>query len=339
MTTAAEATGAKSELAADIAAGVAALSGGATVTFTQYARVVLPLDGFVFWVRADLLTAPAFANILPAMPIPTAAIVQIAGSMHYSITKQQNEDETVAINQVVFTGTSEVNDLDRIGPNSMLIAEVGPEAIPFAFSQRGRYYAQADLYHYVGDAVYPALQSQIIDSAVGFNAQSLVVSNSLPIWLALNSYTPPYPGFVTGVTLYPSFAVPDNLVPPYGTVHIEAGETRGLQAAPYFGPTLSRYQLSRDRVKVTLYGLGNDAAMTFLDAVFQYSFDYSTIGLSNMPVIRDDKRTQRELSILAMKKTVEFEVTYLQTSVRDIARQTILFTIQGYALQPAVFAA
>jgi len=39
----------------------------------------------------------------------------------------------------------------------------------------------------------------------------------------------------------------------------------------------------------------------------------------NIPVPRDDKRTQAELGVLAIRKTIEFDVNYYQARVRDAA--------------------
>ena len=53
------------------------------------------------------------------------------------------------------------------------------------------------------------------------------------------------------------------------------------------------------------------------------------IGFMNMPVLRDDKRTQNELAILAMKKTMDFEISYYQTRARTIAQQYVLSCVPG----------
>jgi hypothetical protein len=39
--------------------------------------------------------------------------------------------------------------------------------------------------------------------------------------------------------------------------------------------------------------------------------------------IRDEKRTQPELGILAMKKTIEFDVSYYQARANNVARQLL----------------
>lgn len=323
---------AQPQLAAALAAGLATLTEGASVTFTKYVKVVLPLDGFVFWVRSDIASPSAvmaagrlnsFAlGVAPEVTL-TQATITVSGSLHYSVSKAQNEDETVATNQVVFTATSEVNDLNGVGPNVAYIARLGAENIPYAFSTRGRYFAQSKLFHYAGDAIMPAMRSQIVDDPQAFDANAVVASTSLPLWLALNTYEPPYPGFVSPVTLYPSFAVPENLPPPYGAVHVLPDSTRALSSAPHLGPRLQHDQQARERVRITLYGLDNDTAQTFLDTVYQYSLDHCFIGMSTVPILHDEKRTQRELGILAMKKTVDVEVNYSQSACRDVARQLI----------------
>lgn len=343
MASAAEAAAAKGPLAAAIASGVNTLSLNQTVTFTKYVKMVLPLDGFVFWVKTDLVSQSALFNaslfngaLFDQLPhiVTSAPTISIQGSLHYATARQQNEDETAGVNQVVFTALQEVQDFNQIGPLVVYIAEIGAEGVKFAFSQRQPFYAQADTYHYMGTAVLPAMLSQIIDDPADLNNFDLVVSNSLPIWLSLNGYSPPYPGFQNlGLMLYPSFAVPDNIAPPYGVVHIDPSNTRALQATAWIDATSAHWQLTRDLVKVTLYGLRNTAALTFLDVVIQYSRDTDNIGLMNMPIARDEKRTQAELAILAMKKTIEFEVSYFQAAAREIARQYLTDALTTFTVR------
>jgi hypothetical protein len=45
--------------------------------------------------------------------------------------------------------------------------------------------------------------------------------------------------------------------------------------------------------------------------------------MANMPVISDGKRTQTELNIISKKKSILFDVNYLQGVARDEARQLI----------------
>lgn len=344
MTTAQEAAGANTELAGDLAAGVNMLSLSQDVVFTKFVKVVLPLDGFVFWVRADKVGPSALYNATrfnavqynePADIVTASPTLTAKGSLHYATTQQQNEDETVAINQMVFTSLQAVQDFNQVGPNVIFIAEMatdGGETIKFAFSQRRSFYKQAGLYHYVGNAVYPALETQIVENPAALD-RSLVVSNSLPIWLALNNYVTAGLGLSSTVPLYPSFAVPDNLPPPYGAVHIRPETTAALASAPLLGPTLSHDQLVHESVRITIYGLRNDDALTFQDVVNQYSLDTDAIGIMNMPIIRDEKRTQAELAILAMKKSIEFEISYYQSVARNVARQLILSAVPQFIVE------
>ena len=245
------------------------------------------------------------------------------GSLHYSTIVKQNEDETMALNSVIFTSESEVQDFNLIGPTVMYIGEF--EGRRFAFSRRDGFYKQSGIYHYKGDAVYPALASQLVDDISQFDSTNVIVSNSLPIWLGLNQFFP----------MYPSFLVEENIVPPYASVHIPADSTTAIAARPHWSRHGTHSQLVRERVKITLYGIRNFNALDFQDYVFQNSLDNPSVwGLCNMPVMRDEKRTQTELTVIAQKKTFELDVNYYQRRVRDISRQLILKCIPKIILEP-----
>lgn len=353
----AEASGAKPELAAGLAAGVETLSLSDSVVFTQYTRLVLPLDGFVFWVRTGLINPTALLNIM-GLNQPGTMLGQplterlppltksVKGSLHYATTQDQNEDETPGVSTVIFTALSPIQEFNDVQPNTLWIGKYAGDRegddgpITFAFSQRGKYYKAADLYHYSGTAVIPVFAAQLIDTADQLAGRELIVSNSLPAWLSLNGYQPPYPGFTNTIPLYPSFLVPDNLPPPYGSVHIIPELTQALTLAPVLDSTLGQAQMTHDRVRITLYGLTNQAALTFLSAVQQFSYDLCQIGFMSVPVIRDEKRGSNELNVIAMKKTIEVDVAYDQATMRNVARQMIERTIVDYQPQPlSAFAA
>jgi hypothetical protein len=191
----------------------------------------------------------------------------------------------------------------------------------------GLNYQQAGLWHYRGFAVYPALASQLVESAADLPVGP-IVSNSLPIWLAQNAMAP----------VYPSFLVPDNVVPPYITAHIEPSQTVALQGFPEFiwpGVTeggsdpsplhdLPSSQLMRDTVRLTMYGFNNQQAIQFYASLIDYSLNTDEFGFCNSPAIRDEKRTQVEIAALAMKKTLEIQASYYQGTADAIARRLIL---------------
>lgn len=281
-------------------AGLRVLSDDQQIPFTQYIRYVLPLDGYVYWLATQQTI--------------------IRGSLHYPADKRQLEDETISISRVVFTTGVPVQEFNAIGPNTIWIGEAA--GLKFAFSQQAPYYQAAGIYHYSGDAVYPAMESQLVQLGAQLPPKTLIVSNSLPAWLSLLSYNPPW--LVNpGITLFPSFAVPDNLRPPYGAVHIMSEDTRPMAGLPVIGAMSAHSQLACDRVRITLYGTTNTQALAFLDLVNQYSADTDNIGMMGAVVARDEKRTQAELGVLAMKKTFLFEVDYLQSAMPGVALQLI----------------
>lgn len=304
-----------------LAAGVDMLSGTQQVSFVPYVRTILPLDGYVFW----LSSAIASPQQLAKSGIPSADPVLVIGSLHYASQGSQQEDETIVVRSVDFTSESEIDAFAEVAPDVMYVGTWATKfgSFKFTFSRRNSYYRQADLHHYIGDAIYPVFEAQLIDNLASFD-QRQVVSNSLPIWLSMFSENTPFVSFMSiSIPLYPSLLVADDLVPPYASVHIGPDDTRPLQSIPWRGPTSSHFQLCADRVRLTLYGLGNDDAMTFLDYILDYSENTGLIGLMNMPIARDGKRAQIELTALAKQKIIEFEVSYQQQSAREIARQLI----------------
>jgi hypothetical protein len=305
-----EAGAAPSQLQAVLDAGVDQISNDQTVTFQQYTKSTIPTDGYVFW-------------------IATGYSVQFAGSLHVLSERRQEEDQTLAANQFVFTAEEEVSQLNAIAPDTLWVGAWGVDGttLQVAFSATGMNYQQAGLWHYRGFAVYPALASQLITNAGDLPAGP-IVSNSLPIWLSQNSLAP----------VYPSFLVPDNIVPPYITAHIDPNSTVALQSFPLFDwsgrsnpntdPSplyeVPSWQLMRDTVRLTMYGFTNQQAIQFYASLMDYSANTDDFGFCNSPSIVDDKRTQVEIAAIAMKKTMVIQASYYQGTADAIARRLIL---------------
>ena len=300
--------------AASLLAGLRTLSLDEEIVFWQHIRKVLPLDGCVFWLATQPLV--------------------VQGSLHVSAVKQQLEDETISVNRVVFTTANEIEQFNAVAPGELWIGEA--HGLKFAFSSTGLFYKPSGLWHYFGDAVYPALESQLVPVGAELSDRDLIVSNSLPAWLAIVGYAPEWWTLNPAITLFPSFLVPANLPPPYGAVHIVPAETQWLGALPLLRRRSSHHRLASDRVRVTLYGATNEAALAFEDTVYQFSQDTNAIGIMEPAVVRDEKRTQAELGVLAMKKTLDFQVSYDQTAMRDIARQQIKQVFETFLPQPFV---
>lgn len=302
MPSIAESLNNQSQLADGLAAGVNTLSLNQTVTFTKYTQSTLPTDGYVFWVNAG-------------------SPVTIQGSLHYATDRQQNEDETIDIDRIIFTALEQVDIFNDIAPTTLYIGTFN--GLQFAFSARGSFYKQANLYHYVGNAVYPALASQLINSSADLPIEP-IVSNSLPIWLSQNSFAP----------VYASYLVPANVVPPYITAHVEPALTEVPSFPIYTWPgtpdpdtalqPMPSTQLAKDHVRLTLYGFNNQTAIQYFSSLIDYSLNTDNFGFGNSPAIRDEKRTQTEMMVIAMKKTIDIEAWYYQGTADAIARRLIL---------------
>lgn len=298
------------QLTAALEAGLEQISNPIDVVFTQYIRYVLPLDGFVFWLRTQQTT--------------------FRGSVHLAAVTNQEEAATYAMQHVVFSTTQPIKDFDEPDPQAMWVGTFpgsGDEGAKFSFSRQGYFSPKARLYHYEGDAVNAFVANQLVDVGSQLPADTLVVSNSLPAWLAIPKYSPVWlvPNVNAQIPIFPSFLVPPNIVPPYGVVHIMPETTRAMQMAPLITTLSSHHMLTTERVRVTLYGLTNTQALDWMDLVFRYSVDTSTFGLMGEPTaVKDMKTPQPELGIIVMEKTLEFEIAYNQYAMRDTALQLIL---------------
>lgn len=340
-----ESAGSRHQMAATLQTGMRVLDENQTITFVRYVRLVLPIDGSVFWVRSNLASLSSLLNAaalnevpLNTPPVAGEEVSFVAnGSLHYMTQANQNEADSATLNRVVFTSEVPIENFNEVGPSIMYLGEW--QGVRFSFAMRENFYEQAKLWHYVGDAVFATQESQIIDTLQEFDGRQ-VVSNSLPLWLDLaNPYIPviglgglPWP-------IFPAFLVPSNLPPPFVAVHIFPESTQAISSAPILNSTLSHSQLVREKVRLTTYGLRNAEVLDLCDYV-QWQFRNSArMGIMNSPVPRDEHQGQVELGVLAQKKTIEYEVNYLQATARDLARQLILsafvtYTVEGGDIGP-----
>ena len=283
---------------ASLDVGYNTLDEGAKIEFVKYDRYVLPVDGYIFYLR-DLAAKP----------------LNVSGSIHYRTDVKQNSDETIGINRVLFTTETQTQDFNSLVNTSVYIGQVADaegNLIRFAFSSSGKFFESSGLYHYQGDAIYPAMYSQIIDNPILPITLQQVATNSLPIWLQLTALMP----------IFPAFLAPTNLQPPYATVEITDTVAKGT--APYVDSQSSHYQLAGEKCKIVIYGLSNNTALDFQDYIIDQSLTYDNFGIENMPIIKDEQRTQSELTMIANKKSIEFEINYYQQRVNTITRQLIL---------------
>lgn len=302
-------SGAQTQVGGALSDGTTVLDLDQEIEFQAYSRVVLPYDKFVYWQPTGTLT--------------------VKGSIHWSQDVQQSVDETAGVAHITFTTREEIEIFSSAPINTIYIAEA-ESGLRFAFSAQQGFYTQAGLWHYSGKSIYPSFDSQILDRPGMIDPARAVVSNSLPLWIALSAYKPFY-GFTPNVELFPSFLVDPNIAPPYGAVHIEGLEP--LQTVPYIDSNSASYQLVCDRVRITLYGLQSDESIDFMNAVIQYSRDTENFGLMSMPAILDGKRAQPELQTIAMQKTLEMRVSYLQSRVNTVARQLITQAVPTILIQ------
>lgn len=296
---------AKTELNASLTQGLDDLSRYEVVTFTKYIRKVLPLDGFVFWVKSSILSGCHGCE---------PDTVEVKGFLHLTTESIQDDEQLYDRNVVTFTAQADIDPFNDIGSDVLYIGEFF--GLQFSFSRRTGLNESAGLYHYTGEAIFPHMRSQIINSPADIDLSDIVVSSSLPIWLSLNKFMP----------MYPAMLSMQNLTPPYATVR--CSDARPIAGAFYLDEKANQYQLVSEEVKIFLTGIRNAVAEDFLRYVNDYTLsDDAEMGVMNIPVIQDERVRQNELNALAMRKTITFKVNYYQQRVRDVSRQLITSVI------------
>lgn len=302
----------QSQLAATLQSAVETISSDQHITFRLYVRQVLPLDGFVYWINAAIVS-PEELERLGLTSV--SAEISVQGSLHRQAVTEQNDVTSRDVNNIIFTPTQQIDDFNVESPDSLYLGEY--DGTQFAFSRMESKYTQAGIFHYRGRAVLPTMRTQIIDDP-GDIPDELIISNSVPIWLSMKQFA----------TVFPSYLTPSNLKPPYIVADVQ--NTTALQLAPnYHG----RFQHVQDRVRITLFGFNNQRALEFLDHVVRRAVDDEEYGITNMPVITDGKAGQVEIGVLAQLKYIDFDINYYQATVRDIAEKLITEAVINYEVK------
>ena len=297
------AASASTDMGAVLRSGVEQLSGRQEFTFTLYARLILPADGFVFW-------APA-SSVTPPITTPAQVLKQM-GSLHLSQTTQQERDTSYSRQEVIFTAEEQVIEFEAVADDLLYVLEL-PNGSRAAFNGQRKRYDQADIWHYSGKALLPFESTQFIATPNDIPTDN-VVSNSLPFWLSMSTNALP---------VFPAFLVPQNQLPPY--VSADISQTDGIGSAPLEVPDSSQSQLAHDAIRFTFYGVRSNGVLDFQRSLLQNSLDGSErYGVMNIPVPVDEKRPQTEFGIIAQQKTMDLEVNYYQARARNESRKLIL---------------
>ena len=294
---------APSGMSADLRTGIQQLSGDQQFTFTLYQRLVLPADGFVFY-------APATSVAPPVTPPAAGFSFATNGSLHLTQTTQQERDVNYTRQDVVFTTKTQALDFAAVAEDQLYVLTLPNGSLAAFNGQRGRY-DQAGIWHYAGKALFPFEATQFVATPDAISLGGIIVSNSLPFWLAMST---------DGLPVYPDFLSPSNLTPPFVSVEIRG--TAGIAASPHRDSLNGQTQLVTETARFTFYGVRNDAVLDFQLALLENSFvgDY---GVMNTPVPVDESRTQSEFGIKAQLKTMDLELNYYQARARDVARKLI----------------
>lgn len=293
------------------------------VTFRRYIRLVLPVDGFIFWIRQSLinLQSPALNGMaLNELPDLTALddSLTVTGSLWYAANNQQENTQIHTVNNVFFTSSKKLDDFQDLGESQIWIGEI--DGVRFSFNRAGNFFQKAGVWSYQGDSINPIMASQIIDNLADLKDEK-IVNDSLPLFLSNNF----------GYRVYPAFRGSQNLKPPF--ISIDVMETKPLQQRQSEEST-ERRQWCLDTVKATCYGLSNNAVLDYMNSMIELGLTAVDFGISNSLTAKKIDIPQSELNITANAKEVTFEVNYYQTRAHNIAQKLIESALCSVSINP-----
>lgn len=290
-----------SAMYATLVAGQNQLDLDQSVTFSIYEKTLLPIDQYVFWSPVSRVT--------------------IKGALHIAQEIQQSDEDTYAAAHVTFTAQDKVAELEAAPTNRILVASTS-QGTRYAFHAQNGFFTQANIWHYFGHSIPPAMLTQLLDRPGLIDLSRPVVSNSLAFWIQLGKFKTPFADwFSNSIPLYPAQIVPANLEAPYIAVNVY--DTRALQAIPKVRRTRSSHQLMADKVRLVLYGLQSDEATDFQNCVNSYMAYTGNFGLMNVPALVDDRRSHSGIEAIAMRKVIDYEISYIHSRVDSVARTLI----------------
>ncbi|GBQ08825.1 hypothetical protein [Saccharibacter floricola] len=296
----------KTPLGESLGRAISNISYGGEIYFQEYRKITLPLDGFLFWIK-------------------TENKFSIPGSLHISTRNTKNEYQNYDLSQIVLSTSEKINKFHQKDSNYILVGII--DGLEFLIGAQKESYQPSALFHYSAESIPPSFRSQFIHTEAELDDYHPVISSSLPIFLALPHIGSPALGWCPwpkDVPIFPSFSSPDNQEPPYIIIHNDPHSAQPVGLGTVDPTTGASTQMMTEKVKLTLIGLPHQKASNIRDYIRHWALLHpDTLGITNIPVIVDEKSTLDEISALSMMKHLEFDVMYIQNTARDCAFKLI----------------
>lgn len=110
-----------SQLSSVLKSAVETISSDQEITFRLYVRQVLPLDGFVYWVNAEIISCDELCRL----NIESPTRLKIKGSLHRQVIAIQDESVSKDVNNIIFTPVQQVDDFNVENPDAIYLGEYG----------------------------------------------------------------------------------------------------------------------------------------------------------------------------------------------------------------------
>ncbi|HGF7493296.1 TPA: hypothetical protein ACF3X9_004127, partial [Escherichia coli] len=106
-----------SQLSSVLKSAVETISSDQEITFRLYVRQVLPLDGFVYWVNAEIISCDELCRL----NIESPTRLKIKGSLHRQVIAIQDESVSKDVNNIIFTPVQQVDDFNVENPDAIYL--------------------------------------------------------------------------------------------------------------------------------------------------------------------------------------------------------------------------
>ncbi len=262
------------------------------ITFKTYRRVVLPLDKFIYWVK---LSDEVLMNCM----------VHKTEEFNHEVDNFRNEATIILITEdAIFDYSNDgIDEIKVFKYNNSL----------YLLRKTGENAEQSGVYHHIAHIIEPQMQYIFLDSEDDIKKEKFQLTSSIPLFISFSSGLFDLTPFE--YEIYPAWLTPYNKKPPY--IAIEVEETTGLDSGFQNIKINNKDYLCRlvqEKVKLVLYGFNHDEALIFLKRLEKWSQLYNYIGFMSSPCVTDEIYSKTELGSVASKKTIDLEISYVQTT-------------------------
>ncbi len=287
--------------------GVDFLKDGQTISFTTYRRAVLPFEGFVYWIKLH------------------GGEKSIESMIHKTDELYQEEDSFRNESTILITTRESLFNFSQDGIDEIKVFNYQDSL--YVLRKTGENADQSGIYHNMAHIVEPQMQNTFLDTEDDFRNRNMQFSSSVPLFIMFSMGL--FDLFQDHYDMYPGWLTPYNKKPPY--ISINVSDTEALSSATAYETVDGNTYIGKlvtEKVTFTLYGYDNEQIMIFLSDLEKWSMVYNYVGFMSSPAIVDEIHSKVETGTVALKKTIEVDISYIQMAkLSEALKEKIISTV------------